>query len=208
MPLEIIGAGFGRTGTMSLKRALEHLGFGPCHHMSEVISNPEQTRLWMDATAGAPDFDRIFAGFTSAVDWPVAAFWSQVAATYPQAKVILSSRSAESWYSSFSETILGIILDREKWPEQARPWFEMLHEVILGRSLGGRTDRDGIIAAFEANEAAARASIPSDRLLVFAATDGWAPLCAFLGKPVPSGPFPRTNAKEDFFKAVSEGVAA
>lgn len=207
MTLRIIGAGFGRTGTMSLKLALEALDLGPCHHMKHVIGDNLQTQLWTDAVAGKPDFDRIFADFTSAVDWPSAAFWPDIAAAYPEAKIILSSRSADSWYSSFSETILGIILARDKWPESARAWFEMQEEVIINRSLGGKTDRQGIIAAFEANEAAAKSLIPKNRLLVFEAKNGWEPLCAFLGKPVPSIPFPRTNPKEDFGEAVNQGLA-
>jgi len=206
MALEIIGAGFGRTGTMSLKLALEELGFGPCHHMKEVISDPDQIQLWADAAAGKPDFDRIFAGFKSAVDWPSAAFWPDLAAAYPGAKVILSSRSAESWFSSFSETILGVFLAPDKWPESARPWFEMAEEVIINRSLGGKTDRDGIIAAFMSNEAAAKSLIAEDRLLVFEAKKGWEPLCTFLGKSIPRKDFPRSNAKEDFFEAVNEGL--
>jgi hypothetical protein len=206
MTLEIIGAGFGRTGTLSLKLALEELGLGPCHHMKEVIRNDDQTRLWTDAAAGRPDFDRIFAGFKSTVDWPGVAFWRELAIAYPRAKIILSSRSAESWYASFSETILPTILDKDKWPEAKRPWFEMVEEVVVNRSLGGKTDRVGVIAAFEANEAAAKAMIDKDRLLVFEARQGWEPLCAFLNKPVPDTAFPRTNAKENFFEAVSDGL--
>lgn len=206
MALEIVGAGFGRTGTLSLKLALEALGVGPCHHMKEVVGNRAQIRLWTEAASGKANFDRIFEGFTSAVDWPVAAFWQEVVVAYPQAKVILSSRSSESWYSSFSQTILKTILSRDKRPESARAWFEMLENVVINRSLRGRTDRDGIIAAFEANEAAAKSIIPADRLLVFQAQDGWEPLCAFLGKAVPSTPFPKTNPKEDFLKAVEKIV--
>lgn len=207
MPLQVLGTGFGRTGTMSLKLALEELGVGPCHHMKEVISNPEQVRLWTEAAAGRPDFGAIFEGFQSAVDWPVAAFWPQVLATSTQAKLILPTRSAESWFSSFSETILAVLLARDRWPEPARPWFEMAYDVVINRSLGGRTDRASLIAAFEANEAATRAAVPADRLLVFEARHGWEPLCAFLGKPVPSRPFPRTNTKDEFFKLVEAETA-
>lgn len=95
MALEIIGAGFGRTGTYSLKAALEHLGFGPCHHMSEVIDNPKQIRLWSRAVAGRPDFANIFTGFRSAVDFPVSAFWQEALAVFPEAKVILSDRDPD-----------------------------------------------------------------------------------------------------------------
>ncbi len=206
MALEIIGAGFGRTGTYSLKAALEQLGFGPCHHMSEVIDNDEQITLWTEASAGHPDFDRIFDGFRSAVDFPVSAIWQDVVAASPGAKVILSDRDPEDWYGSFSQTILPLILDRASWPEARRPWFEMIDKLIIGKALGGRTDRDGILAAYRANAAAARALASHGQVLVFRASDGWKPLCDFLGVEVPDEPYPRTNSRADFFAAVTNGA--
>lgn len=208
MTLEVIGAGFGRTGTMSLKLALEQLGVGPCYHMVEVLGD-QATRVpqWNAAAAGEADYPKIFAGYASAVDWPVAAFWREVSEVFPNAKVILSTRGVDSWYASFSETILAVLTAPDRWPEPARPWLEMVSKVVIERSLGGRTDRDGVIAAFEAHEAAVKASVPPERLLVFSAKDGWEPLCAFLGKPVPAGPFPRTNTKEEFFEHMKAGAS-
>ncbi|MBU2605813.1 MAG: hypothetical protein KKC43_07975 [Alphaproteobacteria bacterium] len=200
MTLSVISAGFGRTGTMSLKLALEQLGHGPCHHMVEVIENgAAQVPLWNDALAGKPDFDTIYAGYNSAVDWPTAAFWQELATHYPDVKVILSTRSPESWYKSISETILATVWAPDKWPAPAVEWFKMVTKV-LERSLGTAKDRDGIIAAFKAHEAAVKAAIPADRLLVHTAKDGWEPLCTFLGVPVPDTPYPRTNSKEEFFE--------
>jgi len=199
MTLKVISAGFGRTGTMSLKLALEELGLGPCHHMKEVIENGAvQVALWNDAVAGKPDFKTIYAGYTSAVDWPTAAFWRELAAAYPDAKIVLSSRSAESWYDSISETILATVWARESWPAPAVDWFRMV-EKVLERSLGTGRDKASIIAAFHAQEAAVKAEIPAGRLLVHQAKDGWAPLCDFLGVPVPDTPYPRTNSKQEFF---------
>lgn len=201
MTLKAISAGFGRTGTLSLKLALEELGLGPCHHMKEVLENgPVQVPLWHAATDGKPDFAAIYKGYASAVDWPTAAFWREVAAAYPEAKIILSTRSAEGWYSSFSETILTSLLAKDNWPPPAVPWLTMVYKVVIDRSLGGRTDKDGVIAAFHAQEAAVKAAIPASRLLVHQAKDGWEPLCAFLGVPVPATPYPRTNSKEEFFQ--------
>lgn len=136
----------------------------------------------------------------------MAAVWPELMAINPNAKLILSTRSAESWYASFSETILAVLLATDKWPEPARPWLEMVTKVVVDRSLGGRTDREAVIAAFEANEAAAKA-LPSDRVLVFSAKEGWEPLCGFLGKPVPATEFPRTNSKEEFFEHIRAGGA-
>lgn len=198
--LEVIGAGFGRTGTMSLKLALEELGVGPCYHMVDVLADqPTRVPQWNAALDGRPDYDALFSGYAAAVDWPVAAVWPELLAANPDAKLILSTRSADSWYASFSETILAVLLARDNWPEPARPWLEMVARVVIDRSLGGRTDRDGVVAAYEANEAAARA-VAADRVLAFSPRDGWGPLCAFLGKPIPATPFPRTNTKEEFFE--------
>lgn len=208
MALRIIGAGFGRTGTYSLKAALERLGFGPCHHMSEVIGRPAQIELWRDAAAGRPDYDAIFTGYAAAVDFPVAAYWQEVHAAHPGARVILSQRDAEDWFASFSQTILPLLKDRASWPAHARPWFEMAEQVVIGRALRGRTDRAGILAAFRANEAAATALAATGRALIFRAGDGWAPLCEFLGVKVPAEPYPTTNARSDFFASVKAGTDA
>jgi len=209
MTLEVFSAGFGRTGTMSLKLALEEIGLGPCHHMDEVLADPErQIAFWSAAYAGRPDFEAIYSGYRTAVDWPTAAYWRELAAAYPQAKVLLSTRSAESWCDSFSGTILSILLAPETWPEPARPWLEMVTDVVVDRSLGGKTERDDLIAAFQAQEAAVKAEIAPERLLVFDVRQGWEPLCRFLGKPVPSSPFPRTNSKEEFFELVNAGMQA
>ncbi|WP_322865436.1 sulfotransferase family protein [Aquicoccus sp. G2-2] len=206
MALEIIGAGFGRTGTYSLKAALEHLGFGPCHHMSEVVSDPGQIEAWHNVTEGRPDFDAIFSGFRSAVDFPVSAYWQDVLAATPNAKIILSHREAEDWYGSFSQTILPLILDKEAWPQNAVPWFQMIEKVIIGKALRGHTDRDGILKAYRANEAAVRSLEAQGKALVFSVRDGWEPLCRFLGVDVPDAPFPKTNARADFFSSVKSGT--
>lgn len=206
MALEIIGAGFGRTGTYSLKAALERLGFGPCHHMSEVIGNPEQIALWTEVATGAPAFGSIFRGFRSAVDFPVSAYWQDVLAVTPGAKVILSDRDPEEWYGSFSQTILPLILDKAAWPDNRRAWFEMIDKVIVGKALGGRADREGILAAYRANAAAARTLEAEGRALVFRSRDGWKPLCDFLGVDVPDEPYPKTNARAEFFAAVKSGT--
>lgn len=201
MTIKVFSAGFGRTGTLSLKQALEQLGFGPCHHMEEVIkTGPPQVRLWSAAADGKPDFEAIFDGYHSAVDWPTAAFWREMAAAYPDAKVILSSRTPESWVKSFSDTILKVLLDRPNWPPHMTDWLTMVTRVVIDRSLGGVTDPEGLMRVFKAHEAAVKAAIPANRLLVHSAKDGWEPLCAHLGVPVPATPYPRTNSTEEFFE--------
>ncbi|KDA03097.1 sulfotransferase family protein [Hyphomonas oceanitis] len=204
MTLSVISAGFGRTGTMSLKLALEELGLGPCHHMIEVIHNGEaQVPLWNAALAGKSDYAAIYDGYKSAVDWPTAAFWQDVAETYPDARIILSTRSAESWYTSISETILATVWAPETWPPQATEWFTMVSKV-LKRSFGDAREKDELIATFHAHEANVKATVPPERLLVHSAKDGWGPLCAFLEVPVPLTPYPRTNSKEEFFQHMKD----
>jgi hypothetical protein len=194
--LEVIGAGFGRTGTESMKQALERLGFGPTHHMTEVLESPEQIALWRAIAAGAPaDWDIAFAGYRSAVDWPSAFFWRELADHYPGAKVLLTLRSAESWYESFSNTILPF-LGPDESPEAIGP------KLIGERVFGGRAgDRAHAIAVYERNTADVEAAFPPERLLTFRLGDGWEPLCRFLGVPAPNEPFPRTNSTEAFRQA-------
>lgn len=200
MPLKVISAGFGRTGTMSLKLALEQLGFGLCYHMDEVLKNGDAfVPLWNDVLDGRTDWDTVYAGYQSAVDWPTAAYWKELADYYPNARIILSSRSAESWYASISETILLVARDRENWPPPAVPWMNMVLK-ILHRSLGTDWDKDSLIKKFNAHEDAVKAAFPKERLLVHQAKDGWEPLCAHLGVAVPATPYPRTNNRDEFFE--------
>jgi len=205
MALAVIGAGFGRTGTASLKLALEQLGFGACHHMSEVRRTPGQIEHWEAAAAGRPvDWDAVFAGFGSAVDWPSAAFWRELAAYYPQARVLLSVRPAERWWDSFAGTIKTLLDDPEEPSDPAiRRLRAMSRRVIADRSLrGAYDDREAAVAAFERHAAEVEATIPADRLLVFDVAQGWEPLCRFLGAAIPDTPFPRTNSTDEFWETV------
>ncbi len=200
MSLQVVGAGFGRTGTNSLRVALDELGLGPCYHMHEVLSDPDRhVPLWTAAASGNPDWDAIFEGYASTVDWPSAAYWKPILAHSPDARVILTSRSAESWFDSFSQTIAWLMASPDKLPPHLRPWLKMVSDLITTDTFGGRPlDRDHAMAVFDAYESDVKASVPPERLLVFRASDGWEPLCRFLGKPVPDTPYPRTNTTEDF----------
>lgn len=206
--LQVVGAGFGRTGTHSLREALGVLGLGPCYHMMEVIQDPERkVPQWVAASRGEPDWDAIFEGYASTVDWPSAAYWKSIHAHYPEARVILSSRSAESWYDSFSETIAWLMATPATLPPHLGAWLEMGSDLIANTTFGGQpTNREHAIAVFNAYEAEVKASVPADNLLVFRASDGWEPLCDFLGKPVPDIPYPRTNTKDDFVTRFKQGA--
>jgi len=200
MALKVVGAGIGRTGTMSLKTALERLGFGPCHHMVEVLGNmPEQVPLWEDALAGKPYWDSIYDGYQSAVDWPTARFYRELHAAYPDAKFVLGYRSPESWAESFSHTIYLALSDISKAPPEQRDWMRMSTELLNQNGIPQGLDVAGLENAFTAHVDAVKESIPCDQLLVFEAADGWEPLCRFLGVPVPEGPYPRTNDRVEFW---------
>jgi hypothetical protein len=197
MTLELIGAGLGRTGTLSLKSALETLGFGPCYHMIEVLRAPERARHWLEQTRSAShDWDTLFQGYRATVDWPAAAFWRELAARYPDAKVLLSLRDADRWHESVMNTIHQVLTQAP--PRSAPPllqdFHEMVHTLIYQQTFGGRLD-DRVHArrVFEAHNQAVIDAIPAERLLVYRPGDGWEPLCRFLDVPVPDGEFPHLN---------------
>lgn len=193
MALSLIGAGFGRTGTHSMMLALEELGLGPCHHMKVLMDAPGQSAAWRAVAAGGtPDWDRLFHGFGAAVDWPSAHYWRELAAQYPQARVLLTLRDPESWWKSYSRTILASLLS----DAGSGKWGSV---VIAGRIMSGRPgDRDTAIAAFNANTRAVREGVPADRLILHEVGDGWGPLCAGLGLPIPDAPYPQTNSTQEF----------
>ena len=191
--LRVVGAGFGRTGTHSMKLALEMLGLGPCHHMAELFAKPDQLTKWRDIAAGKnPEWDDVFAGYHSAVDWPSAYYWRELSRHFPDALVLLTLRSPESWYKSFSSTILQGI-----GPETSPESFG--HRIIRNKIFAGKPeDREAAIAAFNRNTTEVRDAIPASRLLVYEVGDGWEPLCRALAIPVPDEPYPSSNSTEEF----------
>jgi|SRR5215469_6423425 len=199
--MQVIGAGLGRTGTYSLKLAINRLGLGPCHHMEAVIQNmPTQVPLWVAALENKPDWAATFEGFNSAVDWPTATFFRELALAYPSAKFVLTHRDPESWADSFGSTIYSVMAQKDHLPPQLQAWLAMAYDVVAraGFSLG--LTREGLLAAYHAHNDAVRATIPPDRLLVYEVKEGWAPLCNFLGLDVPDETFPRTNSREEFWE--------
>jgi hypothetical protein len=193
MTLKVIGAGFGRTGTDSMREALNLLGFGPCHHMFEVNASDEQKRRWRAFVKGESiGWDRLLEGYVSCVDWPAAHYWNELSQAYPDAKVVLTYRSAESWWESFSRTLVPAI--------QASTDPDSLGVALVrDRVFGGRPqDRAHAIALYDANVQAVKDTIAPERLLVHSAGDGWEPLCAFLGVAVPAQPYPSRNSADEF----------
>lgn len=217
--MEVIGAGLGRTGTASLKAALQILGFGPCYHMLEVIGRPAVMERWIRvAELGDRDWDSIFAGYSSTLDFPAAAYWRELIEHYPEAKVILTIRDSEEWYLSSRDTIFRI-------PRLLRrPVSGRMYRLYLARRRSARTfvrmlealnrdrrdidfEHDSAVDYYRRHNAAVITEVPPERLLVYEVSDGWEPLCAFLGVDRPDVPFPRVNTGVEFRGAIRRLLA-
>jgi hypothetical protein len=197
MTLRAIGAGLGRTGTNSLKLALERLLGSPCYHAHEVILNLDHVPMWQHALdAGDGDWGAIFAGYSAGVDWPVCRFWDRLAAHYPDAVIVLSTRaSAAEWWASAERTVFASML-RGPLPGFEQ-WYRMM-EVAMQPFTGHWDDRDAAIAAYEHHNEAVRTGLPPDRLVEWRPDQGWTPLCAALGIDPPDEPFPHVNTTREF----------
>jgi hypothetical protein len=197
MALKVVGAGFGRTGTLSLKNALEKIGYGPCYHMLEVFPRPDHVALWHNAAFGKPvDWDLLFRDFSATVDWPSTRWWRELADHFPDAKVLLSLRDPESWYQSMRDTIYQPMTWplSDDAPELVRQQNQMVRKAILDDTFDNRfEDKAHAIAVFNRHNQEVRDTIDPKRLLVFEARQGWEPLCRFLEVSVPDEPYPRVN---------------
>ena len=226
--MEVIGAGFGRTGTLSLKSALETLGYGPCYHMSVLMRNPSHAGLWAVAAERAGrgevvDWERLLAGYPATVDWPGCVFYKELARAYPGAKVLLSVREPDSWYESFRATIGRGWEDPARRPTRTLRFFRAVvpgadrqvsavEAVLLRRTFGKSSLQEPVgrreaISAFVAHNAEVKRRVPEERLLVWEVKEGWGPLCAFLGVPEPEEPFPHVNEREGFERTVQANLA-
>ena len=202
MPLDVIGAGFGRTSTFSLKNALETLGFTRCYHMFEVRRHhPEHRPLWAAAHRGeAVDWEALFAGYRASVDWPSCNLWRELAGFYPDAKVILTARDPDEWYDSVMRTIYpssqAMRTDDDPQRREAGEW---VNTVVWQHVFDGRmNDREYAIAVYKRHIASVHEAIAPERLLSLNPRSGWGPLCEFLECPVPDIPYPLVNTTEDF----------
>jgi hypothetical protein len=217
MALKLIGAGYGRTGTMSTFTALKQLGF-PCYHMVEVIMNKANAGhldFWRKVANDPPgrqqDWDRVFANYTAAVDNPACCVWRELIAAYPDAKVLLTlhPKGPDAWYDS---TIDTIYFTENVWQFKVLEFFtpfgrkfgDMSRKLIWQRMLKGTmNDRARAIAQYQQHIEDVKAAVPPDRLLVFTVDQGWEPLCRFLGVAVPATPFPNVNDRTEIKKVIA-----
>jgi hypothetical protein len=203
MGVKVIGVGLGRTGTLSLKLALEQLGLGPCYHMAELMMNPERAPLWIAAADGKPDWEAIFKGYSSTTDYPACLYWRELAKAYPDAKLILTKRDKDKWFESTQATIFAEGMSARIRGTPIEPFFEK----TVWRDFGARIhDREFMTSYFEKHNAAVEAGVAKKRLLVYDVAQGWEPLCKFLGVAVPGTPFPKVNSREDMQARMSKAA--
>lgn len=198
MTLQVVGAGLGRTGTVSLKLALERLLGAPCYHMTEVFGHLDHVPAWHRAVRGEPiDWEALLGGYRAVVDWPAAAFWRELSEAYPGATVLLSVRDdPETWWRSADRTVFAAM--RRPAPPELEAWFAMVSDLWRTRMGEGWDDPQVAMAAYERHNDAVRATVPADRLVEWRPGDGWEPLCTALGVAVPDEPFPHENTTADF----------
>ena len=202
MPIQLIGVGVGRTGTHSLKLAIEHLLGGTCHHMMEV--DEKQVPIWHDAYLGTePNWDRLLGRYNAIVDWPGAGLWWELTTAYPDVPVLLSTRSStEVWWKSANATIFPLMRKPSNGPAR-----DMTHDMIRSFCADWPNEK-AVKASYEAHNEVIRDVIAPDRLFEYQPGDGWGPLCAALGRPEPDEPFPHSNSTDDFQARVAEAKAA
>ena len=201
MTLRVVGAGLARTGTASLKLALEQLLGGPCYHMFELFANPGHIPVWHKAARGElPAWDEFLGGYRAAVDLPASAFWQELAAASPGALIVLSVRdSAGQWWDSTSQTVFSPSLPSPAAGTPMAGFLDMITEVLQARlGMSDLSDKDAMIAAYERHNQAVRTLAPPGRLLEWRPSDGWQPIAAALGVPAPDQPFPKVNTRSQF----------
>ncbi len=211
MSLDVIGAGVGRTGTLSLKLALEQLGFRPCYHMAEAREHPAHDEAWLALARGkTKDLDAVLKGYRASVDWPGVLFWKRMVAENPGAKVILTERNPEDWYESASNTIFARMQrfatdlaesDAPSIAPERRNHMTMVNAIVCDETFDGDLSRDHAISVFNAHNAEVRRTVPPQNLLVYRSGEGWERLCTFLQCPAPDTPYPRVNSTSKFNEA-------
>ena len=197
--LKILGAGFSRTGTSSLKRALEILELGPCYHMHEVFLNPENPKAWTEAMTNTANWQELFRGYQSAVDAPTCHFWQQIHDAFQSSKVILTERDPDEWYESYYSTIFQVLSNPSLMASSARATLEMVRKLELDHIFTGRfEDKAHAITIYTQHNQQVKNTLSSENLLVFNVSDGWEPLCTFLDIDIPDVDFPYRNSQAQF----------
>ena len=219
MTIKIIGAGYGRTGTMSTKEALNMLGY-PCYHMDQVIlrKNKGHAKFWWQVAntpAGSPhQWQQVFEDYSATVDFPSSCVWQELMRAYPNAKVLLTVHPGgpEAWYKSTVDTIYSFMT---RWEFRALRTFEwstpkllgMIEKLIWQRTLRNTmSEKSAALQQYQAHIDEVIAAVPAEKLLVFSVDQGWQPLCDFLGVAVPDQDFPRVNDTAQIKRMINTGA--
>ena len=201
MPLDILGLGLPRTGTKTLKKALEILGYQKCYHMYELRIHPEHISYWEAASDGAEvDWEKLFTGYCAATDYPAAYHWRTLLKRYPNALVILTVREPAAWYRSAKETVFKIA---NNIPNNNSPLAQRrrLWKRDMSKWLGEETDNAQLmLKKFAEHQQDVQSIVPTEHLLIYDVREGWEPLCSFLSKDIPNREFPWTNTTTDFLE--------
>jgi hypothetical protein len=190
--------------------ALEMLGL-PCYHMRDMMADRERSvPQWRAALEGNGPWDELFEGKESVVDWPGSYHWRELIEVYPDAKVLLSVRSAESWVESMNATIGAIwfgdnlmhhlVRAQYNLDPQYKEWIDLLGDMWDAAGVVQGGDEQRMAETMEQWNHSVIDGVPADRLLVWHPKDGWEPLCELLDLPVPDSPVPNVNDTENFQK--------
>jgi hypothetical protein len=198
--MRVVGAGLGRTGTHSLKLALEQLLGEPCYHMAEAFEHLNHIPTWHAAYRGERvAWDTVLGGYAAIVDWPGAGVWDQLAAAYPDAVIVLSTRrDAQTWLTSARATIMDNSPENAMDDDPRMPGFAAMARDMFTAFDPNWRDDAAAMAAYDRHNETVRRDAPPQRLLQWQPGDGWEPLCAALGVPVPDEEFPHSNTTEQF----------
>lgn len=199
--MKIIGAGFSRTGTFSLKHALQILGYDPCYHGDEIFQRPDHVLMWANALENEPDWRTMFSGYQAGLDSPICFYWQEIRAVFPDAKVILTKRDPDDWYESFKASLYEAMMFPEHLPAEVRGALKMAKAIVLDHAFAGKfEDRTYAIDLYNRHNDFVEASFVNEpaNLLVFEVSQGWPPLAEFLGKKIPNNEFPKTNSRSEF----------
>ena len=217
MSIKIIGAGFPRTGTTTLKQALETLGYSKTYHFKDLIADPDRLKDWEELeTKGHTNFAALFDGFVATVDFPGYPYYKILLEKYPDAKVILTKRKFEAWYESTRKTVwkagpqtvpakLAMLL-KMLFNQRLRQTFKcikFMRATYLGKQFDNKfASREHAEKVFYNHIAEVSEYVPKEQLLIYDVAEGWEPLCRFLSCPIPREPFPHLNKKEHFHAMV------
>lgn len=192
MSLKVIGAGFPRTGTTTLKKSLQMLGFKGAYHFKDLIANPDRLKYWLELeNNGKTDFEQLFDGYEASVDFPGYPYYKLLMQQYPKAKVILTIRDFDSWYESNLNTIWQV--------PPTNDCLKFMRDTYLIKQFNNNfASKELAEKAFHAHNNEVIAHVPKEQLLVYQVKDGWEPLCNFLGLPIPDESLPHLNKKENF----------